>query len=210
MSHQLRQEILLSGWKRSGLFTFSPILLRPTAIVRCWWRCLWLWWWLFLASLHVKHAPGAPKVTRWSPASLRLVLPIRPPRLSRRFSMDRLFREWNKPSKGTCTFFPFFSFPDFFGREGGEGIFILQTRARPSPFGLWTRQTEARCIQVCPKNIFPPQPHHVHSIFVQFVYSEVAMWADDVKRDPKYSWSSPLHFVDTEDRACVYNYKWAN
>ena len=33
------------------------------------------------------------------------------------------------------------------------------------------------------------------------------MWADDVKRDPKYSWSSPLHFVDTEDRACVYNYK---
>lgn len=35
---------------------------------------------------------------------------------------------------------------------------------------------------------------------------DVAMWADNVKRQTAYAWSSPLHYVDTADQACVYDY----
>jgi len=31
-----------------------------------------------------------------------------------------------------------------------------------------------------------------------------ATWADSVRSKPAYAWSSPLHFIDTPDWACVY------
>lgn len=34
----------------------------------------------------------------------------------------------------------------------------------------------------------------------------VATWADDVKHEKAYQWSAPLHYIDTKDYACNYDY----
>lgn len=34
--------------------------------------------------------------------------------------------------------------------------------------------------------------------------TQVATWADDVRSDPAYHWSAPLHYIDTPDWACAY------
>jgi len=34
---------------------------------------------------------------------------------------------------------------------------------------------------------------------------QIASWADEVRRNPAYSWSGALHYVDTPDWACNYN-----
>jgi hypothetical protein len=35
----------------------------------------------------------------------------------------------------------------------------------------------------------------------------VSTWADDVKHEKAYQWSAPLHFIDTKDYACNYDYE---
>ena len=37
--------------------------------------------------------------------------------------------------------------------------------------------------------------------------SEISSWADEIKKFPEYSWSGSLHFIDTPDWQCSYNYK---
>jgi len=39
---------------------------------------------------------------------------------------------------------------------------------------------------------------------VQGDLSQVASWADDVRTDPAYKWSAPLHFINTPDWVCTY------
>jgi len=34
---------------------------------------------------------------------------------------------------------------------------------------------------------------------------QIASWADDVRKQPGYTWSGPLHFVNTPDWACTYS-----
>jgi hypothetical protein len=33
---------------------------------------------------------------------------------------------------------------------------------------------------------------------------QVATWADDIRSQPEYHWSAPLHYIDTQDWACTY------
>jgi hypothetical protein len=40
-----------------------------------------------------------------------------------------------------------------------------------------------------------PTHHHLH---------QVANWADQVRSQPDYKWSAPLHFIDTPDWECAY------
>ncbi len=34
--------------------------------------------------------------------------------------------------------------------------------------------------------------------------TQVANWADQVRSQPAYKWSAPLHFIDTPDWECAY------
>lgn len=36
--------------------------------------------------------------------------------------------------------------------------------------------------------------------------ASVCSWPDDVRKQPLYRWSAALHFADTPDYACNYNY----
>ncbi len=36
----------------------------------------------------------------------------------------------------------------------------------------------------------------------------VATWADDVRSEAEWKWSAPLHFINTKDYACDYNYAY--
>jgi hypothetical protein len=36
--------------------------------------------------------------------------------------------------------------------------------------------------------------------------STVATWADEVRHEPEWAWSAPLHFINTPDRACNFEY----
>ena len=43
--------------------------------------------------------------------------------------------------------------------------------------------------------------------FTLSICRSVATWADDVKDTPPYRWSAPLHYIDTPDFACSYDYR---
>lgn len=36
--------------------------------------------------------------------------------------------------------------------------------------------------------------------------ANVCTWPDDIRRDPAYRWSASLHFVNTPDFECNYDY----
>ncbi len=40
-----------------------------------------------------------------------------------------------------------------------------------------------------------------------FLSSPISTWADDVRRQAAYAWSAPLHYLDTPDYECTYDYK---
>ena len=37
--------------------------------------------------------------------------------------------------------------------------------------------------------------------------SALCVWPDQVRHWYKYRWTSPLHFIDTPDNSCSFNYK---
>eukprot|EP00897_Mesotaenium_endlicherianum_P002093 jgi/Mesen1/1911/ME000143S00961 len=48
------------------------------------------------------------------------------------------------------------------------------------------------------KELLPPSAHDL--------LPRVCAWADEIKRHQGYGWTAPLHFIDTPDFLCAYNY----
>ncbi|CAH9112261.1 unnamed protein product [Cuscuta epithymum] len=52
--------------------------------------------------------------------------------------------------------------------------------------------------------------HTVRMLLPEYVdgdLSELCVWPDQVRHWYKYRWTSPLHFIDTPDQACNFNYQ---
>lgn len=51
--------------------------------------------------------------------------------------------------------------------------------------------------------------HAVKMLLPEYVngdLSALCVWPDQVRHWYKYRWSSPLHFIDTPDKACNFDY----
>lgn len=59
--------------------------------------------------------------------------------------------------------------------------------------------------QIAQTMLTPTALSNVRRLITDGNMSAVATWADDVRRSAQYSWSAPLHFINTPDWLCQYS-----
>lgn len=62
----------------------------------------------------------------------------------------------------------------------------------------------------CEQNLLEAGPAHVvENLLPDYVngdLSALCVWPDQIRHWYKYRWTSPLHFIDTPDQACSYEF----
>lgn len=61
------------------------------------------------------------------------------------------------------------------------------------------------------QDLLEPEAHHAVQMllpdYVKGDLSALCVWPDQVRHWYRYRWTSPLHFIDTPDRACNFKYQ---
>ncbi|XAR59123.1 hypothetical protein NMG60_11014780 [Bertholletia excelsa] len=74
----------------------------------------------------------------------------------------------------------------------------------------WSKEGHVMTCQIAQDILEPEAAHTVRMLLPEYVrgnLSALCVWADQVRHWYKYRWTSPLHFIDTPDEACNFNYK---
>lgn len=92
-----------------------------------------------------------------------------------------------------------YQIPSFFGRDLSHLTVIrFITKVRMCVF-LW-----------CDQNLLEAGPAHVvENLLPDYVkgdLSALCVWPDQIRHWYKYRWTSHLHYIDTPDQACSYEY----
>ncbi|KAH9617077.1 hypothetical protein KSS87_021687 [Heliosperma pusillum] len=81
-------------------------------------------------------------------------------------------------------------------------IFVSGARA-------WSKEGHTITCQIAQNLLEPEALHAVKNLLPEHLdgnLSALCVWPDQVRHWYKYRWSSPLHFIDTPDDSCSFNY----
>ncbi|TVU16263.1 hypothetical protein EJB05_39816, partial [Eragrostis curvula] len=120
----------------------------------------------------------------------------------------------SKPS-GTALAMPLSSI--LASRKGkGLGVSFLQAvvlglvlASAPPVAQSWSKEGHMLTCQIAQDLLEPDAAHAVKNLLPEDVngdLSALCVWPDQVRHWYKYRWSSPLHFIDTPDKACTFVY----
>ncbi|XP_047940512.1 endonuclease 1-like isoform X4 [Salvia hispanica] len=74
----------------------------------------------------------------------------------------------------------------------------------------WSKEGHVMTCKIA-QDLLEPEAHHaVQMLLPDYVngdLSALCVWPDQVRHWYRYRWTSPLHFIDTPDRACNFKYQ---
>jgi hypothetical protein len=91
-------------------------------------------------------------------------------------------------------------------------IFIILLVSLPSiflPVQGWSKEGHTMTCRIAQNLLHSEAAHAVKNLLPAYVngdLSALCVWPDQIRHWHKYSWSSPLHFIDTPDNACNFDY----
>ncbi|CAI9783857.1 unnamed protein product [Fraxinus pennsylvanica] len=74
----------------------------------------------------------------------------------------------------------------------------------------WSKEGHVMTCKIAQDLLEPEALHAVQMLLPDYVdgdLSALCVWPDQVRHWYRYRWTSPLHFIDTPDEACNFNYK---
>ncbi|KAL6990996.1 Endonuclease 1 [Sarracenia purpurea var. burkii] len=74
----------------------------------------------------------------------------------------------------------------------------------------WSKEGHVMTCQIAQDLLEPDAAHAVRMLLPDYVdgdLSALCVWPDQIRHWYKYRWTSSLHFIDTPDQACGFNYK---
>ncbi|XP_047321144.1 endonuclease 1 [Impatiens glandulifera] len=74
----------------------------------------------------------------------------------------------------------------------------------------WSKEGHMMTCRLAQDLLKPEAAHSVKMLLPDYAngdLSSLCVWPDQVRHWYKYRWTSPLHFIDTPDQACTFNYK---
>ncbi|XP_047161631.1 endonuclease 1 [Vigna umbellata] len=78
----------------------------------------------------------------------------------------------------------------------------------PSALG-WSKEGHVMTCQIAQALLEPEASEAVNRLLPDYVkgnLSALCVWPDQIRHGYKYRWTSPLHFIDTPDNACSFQY----
>ncbi|KAL4585536.1 hypothetical protein LXL04_010158 [Taraxacum kok-saghyz] len=73
----------------------------------------------------------------------------------------------------------------------------------------WSKEGHVMTCQIAQDLLEPQAAHVVRMLLPDYVdgnLSALCVWPDQIRHWYRYRWTSPLHFIDTPDNACSYDY----
>ncbi|CAN6229727.1 unnamed protein product [Urochloa humidicola] len=73
----------------------------------------------------------------------------------------------------------------------------------------WSKEGHMMTCQIAQDLLEPEAAHAVRNLLPEEVdgdLSALCVWPDQVRHWYKYRWTGPLHFIDTPDKACTFDY----
>ncbi|XP_061363059.1 endonuclease 1 [Gastrolobium bilobum] len=73
----------------------------------------------------------------------------------------------------------------------------------------WSKEGHVMTCQIAQSLLEPEASEAVYHLLPAYVkgnLSALCVWPDQIRHWHKYSWTSPLHFIDTPDDACSFDY----
>ncbi|CAN6269431.1 unnamed protein product [Urochloa humidicola] len=87
---------------------------------------------------------------------------------------------------------------------------VLVVLASAAPVARsWSKEGHMMTCQIAQDLLEPEAAHAVRNLLPEEVdgdLSALCVWPDQVRHWYKYSWTGPLHFIDTPDKACTFDY----
>lgn len=71
----------------------------------------------------------------------------------------------------------------------------------------WGRDGHAITGEIAQRELTPEAQHAVETLLDGRPLAEIAAWADQVRRQPEYRWTAPLHYVNIEPGAPRYDHE---
>ncbi|GJN26295.1 hypothetical protein PR202_gb14217 [Eleusine coracana subsp. coracana] len=88
-------------------------------------------------------------------------------------------------------------------------VLVLVLASVPPVTQSWSKEGHMLTCQIAQDLLEPAAAHAVKNLLPEDVdgdLSALCVWPDQVRHWYKYRWSSPLHFIDTPDKACSFVY----
>ncbi|GJN01596.1 hypothetical protein PR202_ga18873 [Eleusine coracana subsp. coracana] len=88
-------------------------------------------------------------------------------------------------------------------------VLVLVLASAPPVAQAWSKEGHMLTCQIAQDLLEPAAAHAVKNLLPEDVdgdLSALCVWPDQVRHWYKYRWSSPLHFIDTPDKACSFVY----
>ncbi|XP_071706116.1 endonuclease 1 [Rutidosis leptorrhynchoides] len=73
----------------------------------------------------------------------------------------------------------------------------------------WSKEGHVMTCQIAQELLAPDAAHAVQMLLPDYVngnLSALCVWPDQIRHWYRYRWTSPLHFIDTPDKACSFDY----
>ncbi|KAI7738425.1 hypothetical protein M8C21_015655 [Ambrosia artemisiifolia] len=73
----------------------------------------------------------------------------------------------------------------------------------------WSKEGHVMTCQIAQELLSPDAAHAVRMLLPDYVngnLSALCVWPDQIRHWYRYRWTSPLHFIDTPDDACSFDY----
>nr|XP_043626609.1 endonuclease 1 isoform X2 [Erigeron canadensis] len=73
----------------------------------------------------------------------------------------------------------------------------------------WSKEGHIMTCQIAQDLLVPEAAHAVQMLLPDYVngnLSALCVWPDQIRHWYRYRWTSPLHFIDTPDNACSFDY----
>ncbi|XP_058085120.1 endonuclease 1 [Magnolia sinica] len=75
--------------------------------------------------------------------------------------------------------------------------------------GAWSKEGHMITCRIAQALLEPEAAHAVHNLLPDYAngdLSALCTWPDQIRHWYRYRWTSPLHFIDTPDNACTFDY----
>lgn len=88
-------------------------------------------------------------------------------------------------------------------------VFGVMVLCSVSPVRSWSKEGHILTCRIAQKLLEAGPAHVVENLLPDYAkgdLSALCVWPDQIRHWYKYRWTSPLHFIDTPDHACSYEY----
>ncbi|CAM8991826.1 unnamed protein product [Rhodiola kirilowii] len=79
----------------------------------------------------------------------------------------------------------------------------------PAGTDAWSKEGHIMTCQIAQSLLEPEAAEIVAKLLPDYAngdLSSLCTWPDQIRHWYKYRWTSPLHFIDTPDKACTFKY----